>query len=560
MRERLPELRRTIQQPAMELGPQMEDWLWGAPDEPGFDRPYAGEVLLQAREALQEYASAFSQGVPLTLGRAERLPELRAAQAVSFFVPAEMDETRMLWELARVTPTRFAGLLKWEAERFPSAQLAAFARNAQALLETKDVHRRLHIDEAGERGCWLYVEPRGIDAHERQAPVERAQAVELARKLVLGRVLGCDRIHVGPLTDPERGLAAISRDGRVVPRPALLAARTLAEHLSGAEYLGSFQIAGNVANYVFRSREDPGAAVMAAWYDGRPTESAKVDIGVGWGPLHLVDMAGNRRSVRSTFTLGPMPVLLEGLGVPAARTRMSIRIMDDPPLLSMTETQEQRLQIRNFHSEPLVGTIRLVYAANLAGDGQGRQRLRLEPGWAPVPALRLSLPAGGEGPENRVEIRQTYRVRPTRNAVLGEKFVRLEVHLAAATEMRFNLMRSTTLTSDLEMRIRSISAPERPNERVLRLMLRWRPDPTRPHPARLLMRPYYQVAGDRQVFQGTMVVYPATDGEEWGGAAIRDLRLPRRLANVRVYVGADEDGGPRFLRREVTHLFREDQE
>ena len=266
-------------------------------------------------------------------------------------------------------------------------------------------------------------------------------------------------------------------------------------------------------------------------------------------------MAGNREALPGgVFTVGPMPVLVEGLNVKSARTRMSIRITDEPPLLSMTETQQQRLQIRNFHAEPLVGTVRLVYAAHVANE-----RLMLEPGWSTVPSLRVSLPAGGESAEKRVEARRYFSVRPTQESVLGRKYVRLEVHMAAANEMRFNLIRTTRLTSDMAMRVKPLESTGRRNEEVVRLSVQWWPDPNRPHPSRLVLQPYYQVSGDRHIYQGQITVYPAKAPDDWTGAAIRDIRIPRvRLLapNTRVWIGADEEAGTRFLRQDVTELVR----
>lgn len=554
MRERTGLLREAIRRPAMEFGPQIDDWRWGADDDESFSREVTPEMVRPAQEILQEYANAFTQALPLVVGDAEALPHDGAAETLSFFVPAGMAPREMTDELSRILPGEFTRLLRWANAIYPPEYMERFARNAQGVLEDKEASRWLG-GEAPAFRYWLMLEPMPLDPHLREAGGERAQAMLLAQKAILGRVLGFERIYCGALADPSRGLVTVTRDRRLIPRPSFLAVRTLAEYLSGTEYLGSFQLGANVENYVFRSHANPERAILAAWRTGAPTQAERVDIGIGWGQLYTVDMAGNREALPGgVFTVGPMPVLVEGLNVKSARTRMSIRITDEPPLLSMTETQQQRLQIRNFHAEPLVGTVRLVYAAHVANE-----RLMLEPGWSTVPSLRVSLPAGGESAEKRVEARRYFSVRPTQESVLGRKYVRLEVHMAAANEMRFNLIRTTRLTSDMAMRVKPLESTGRRNEEVVRLSVQWWPDPNRPHPSRLVLQPYYQVSGDRHIYQGQITVYPAKAPDDWTGAAIRDIRIPRvRLLapNTRVWIGADEEAGTRFLRQDVTELVR----
>lgn len=557
MRERTEALGEAIQQPVLQLGPQIDDWQWGADDDPSFGRQLEPAALVEPRRMLGEITSAFSQALPITLGSAPALPEARVAEAVTLHVPAALTAAEMVPELVPLVPERFLELIRWERDIYPPERIAQAASRARARVQNNEASRAERAP-LGARGLWLNLQPLPLDAHLRDLIAERSQVILLARKAVLSRVFDAERVTLGALADPHRGLMAVSRDGHLVPRPSFLAVRTLADHLIGAEYVGSLMLGNHVENYVFRSLQEPEKTILAAWYApprGAAATTAEVDIGIGWGKLERVDMAGNRVPVRKSFTVGAMPVLLVGLPTKAVRTRMSIRILPEPPLLSVLETQRQRLQIRNFHTEPLVGTIRLVYAASLTELPGGERRIRLEPGWTSPAELRINLPAGGEAPAARVEARRWFDVRPTPESVMGRKLVRLEVQLAAASELRYKLLRPTAVTSDLSMRVHLLAGEDRPTEHVVRLTVNWAPDPSRPHPPRLTLKPYYQAAGDQHTYQGLMTVYPVKAADDWSGAAIRDLRIPRAFVGRGIWVGVDEDGGSRFLRQSIKNLF-----
>ncbi|MFH0910194.1 MAG: hypothetical protein V1918_01605 [Planctomycetota bacterium] len=543
MRDRAALLRGAIRNPAVAFGSNVDDWQWGSDRDETFGRAVRAETVNPARAALHEITTAFQQALPVVLGEAEAVPPYELADAVSIDVPAALDEHAMLAALARLTPSYFRELVRKPAEVFPSEELAILAKGAAERLAAAGdgggVRREEGLQET--RPFWLTIEPLPVDPYLRQPNQERRQAIDLVRKAVLGLALGVERIFFGSLTDPEQGLAEVTREGDLVPRPAFLAVRTLADYLGGAQYLGSFQLGADMENYIFRTPRETALAVL--WYNG-PEAETTVDLGIGFGRLMRIDLAGNKTPLAGgTVRLGEMPILLEGMPVPLARTRMSIRILDDPPLRAHSSSQRQALYIRNFFSEPLVGSMRLLYAAH---DDHGR--LRLEPGWTNPSVLQVHLPPGGEDPAHRVEGQWFFDVRPTPETALGRKFVRLESQLSATGEAQFNLLRTTYLTSDVAMEVSALSSPYA-ERKVLRLSLLWQPDTRAAHPPRLEMRPYYQFAGDAPIYRQTMVLYPAGSGQ---GQALRDLYLPGVQGRRRVFIGADEEGGGRFVRQEVT--------
>jgi hypothetical protein len=546
MRDRFKILKESIRKPVAEFGSQLDEWQWGDDTDPSFRLFSRASSIAAPRKSLQEMSSAFFQALPVVLGKSDKILPRQAAEAVNIFVPSMMDEDMMMASLARITPLKFGELVKWQREIFPPEYIVKLAaRYYDPALETA-----ARSESSMEKQMlWITLEPLSVDPHLREVSSERAQAIDIARKIILSQAIGYDRIWTGELVDPSKGLAAVSREGMVIPRPSFFVVRNLAERLSGTEYLGSFQLGAEIENYVFRTPHN--TALLAIWHTGIKQDET-VEIGTGLGKLIKYDMAGNTSRIFRRFKVGHMPILIDGISVPLARTRMSIGIMPDPPLRSKSESQRQRLTIRNFFSEPLIATFRLQYAAY----ADNKNRIRLEPGWSSPPALRINLPPGGSGTANKkVEARKYFDVRPTREAVIGRKYIRIETQLTSALDTRFNLLRTTDLTSSMQIRVTPVSSSN-PAFKVVRISIIWNPDANQHNPPRLQLRPYYQVSGDQHMYQGVMTVYPARNRNDWSGAAIRDIRIPASYSGRRMWVGADEDGASRFVRREITALMK----
>jgi hypothetical protein len=544
-RERLWQM---MNEPVLKLSPQIDDWQWGGDDDPSFIADFHPDALAPMRKRLREMTSAFTQAIPIPLAYAERMPPPGAGDALNIHVPAAMDEVTMVNRLLPLIPQKFARIVDWRREIYPTEDLRQLSEVGAK--RVADLPRP--TEDERDRPIWLSLEPMLVDPYLRQQRPEREQAIDLARKIILARMLGVERLYAGQLLHAQQGLAAVRRSGRIVPRPSLLALQTLSTYMSGTEFLGSFQLGGNIENYVYRRPGPNGTetALIAIWYNGTRREE-RVTLGYGLGDLRRIDMAGNEVSIPGnrlqSVVVDQMPILIDGMSVPLARTRMSIRIMPNPPLLSRIERQEQQLRIRNFFAEPLTGTLRLLYAVD--------ERYSLEPGWVSPRVMRVNLPPGGEEIGKRVEIRRGFSVRPTLEAVLGRKYVQIETQLAAARESRFSIQRATELTSDLVLKPKPRLIPSSsPEEKMVRLSIGWQPDPRTLHAPRLDLRPYYQVLGDQPYALSRMTVYPGK------ASAIRDIRIPFVQEGTRVWVGATEESGSRFVRFEVTHLIHADKE
>ncbi|MHC4870833.1 MAG: hypothetical protein ACYTFY_03215 [Planctomycetota bacterium] len=546
MRDRLPLIKRLAGKPINNFGGQIDEWQWGNDSDTSFGHGLRYEYVAEARKMLQDLTSAFSQSIPLVLGDAKIVPPSASTESVNIFVSSKMDEYTMMYQLAKLLPRKFTGLLKWERAIYPSEPIVKLANYANKKFITKGTSTAADRDILQQQQNWINLELLPVDQHIREIASERAQAIDLTRKIIIARALGFERITCGALVDPRRGLSSVTRKGKLIPRPGFLAVRTLAEKLTGSEYLGSFQLGADIENFVFRTPRK--TAIIAIWYTGSK-KSEKVDIGTGLGKLSKIDISGNETKNERVFTISQIPILIDGVSIPLARTRMSIRVMNDPPLRSTNETQRQRMQIRNFFNEPLISTFRLQYAAYIDDNN----RIRLEPGWTNPQVIRINLPPGGEEQADRIEARRYFDIRPTMEAVMGRKYVKIETQLSAALETRFNLLRGTNLTSSIKVKVTPISSPN-PSQIILRLSLIWHPDPSISNPQRLQMKPYYQITGDQHNYQGVITVYPGLESQGWKSASIRDLKLPAFYKGKKVWVGADEDGGSRFVRKEVTKV------
>ncbi len=547
LKDRLPLIKKYIFSPVSNFGTQIDSWQWGADSDLSFGNGGVRySYVAEARKMLQDLTSAFSQAFPLVLGSANSIPPVSCAEAVNILVSSKIDEYTMMYQLAKIMPRRFTNMMKWENAIYPSEPIMKLANYASKEFISKTNSTQADLDTRHKQKKQLNLRLLPVDQYLREISSERAQAIDLARKVIIGKALGFDRITCGSLLNPQRGLLATTRDGRLIPRPSFLATRTLAENLRGAEYLGSFQLGADIENFIFKTPRK--TAIIAIWYTG-DKKNKKIDIGTGLGNLTKIDISGNEIRTKRIFTITQTPLLIDGMSIPLARTRMSIRILNDPPLRSVNETQRQRMEIRNFFNEPLISTFRLQYAAYVDSN----KRMRLEPGWTSPQIIRVNLPAGGEEQTDRVEARRYFDIRPTKEAVLGRKYVKIETQLSAALETRFNLLRGTSLTSSLSVKVTPIASPN-PSQIILRLSLFWTPDPNVKNPPRLQMKPYFQITGDQHNYQGVITIYPTTGKDGWKNASIRDLKIPAFYKGKKVWVGADEDGGSLFIRKEVTRV------
>ncbi len=184
---------------------------------------------------------------------------------------------------------------------------------------------------------------------------------ELCLQMIETKKLGVSRTFV---PEPFAADSGLFRGGRN-PSEMLLPWRTLAVHLSGAEYLGSIQFPNNSTNHWFSKG---GEAFVLTWNQQSVAETlylgknaVMLDM---WGRRSPLDLVGGVQS----FTADKWPKLIRGLDLTVALIRLSLRF-DRTALDSIsTRPQNVKLTFKNFYPHGLTGSVLLSNPELLARD------------------------------------------------------------------------------------------------------------------------------------------------------------------------------------------------
>lgn len=559
MKERTGDLKTLFEQTALHLGPHIEAWQWGSDSDASFSDHFDANALQPAHQALSNLTSVMTNVYPLVLGpqRVTRPPQ-QAAQAISIYIPPEFDLEQMLSRIAPVVPDE---LYRMHNERlYPSDALKAAAPP-----------RRIGDDLVLQTNStttepWVSIGLKNVSRHTRSVVDERLQLEDMATKAILARAIGIKHIFLGQLVGEGSSLANMEKNEDVTPRPTLLAARVLEERLGGRKYLGSLELWSpprsvndtpkQFPNFVFGDADNRNA-VIAIWYGG-PGESERLDrVSIANTPLRLIDMAGNVQVIERepTLQIHKTPLLIEGLSVPLLRTRMSVRIADDPPLLSRTTLQPQVIRIGNyFPDRQLTAELQLEYAADNA--------FQLEQNWTVRPATvdDINLPGATKSQIPFTSI--PYEVKPSNTSRMGlrpdseqaDKYAQLTLDLSVSPPVRMKLIRRTRLRSDLQVVVEKPDQQPDARDVQLHLYLRWLPDAAGNPQNSITLEPFYARQAELPTRLRKVVVPRYTQQTADTPARIVRIRVPRTRSRESVWIGLEEDGGNRFWRADVTHL------
>ncbi len=310
--------------------PYLAEWRMAAADDASFGEPDVDRRKLAARlRDRLERAPSKVVTVPLRLADlpfpAAAIPGTRDRELI--FVPAGVSPEKLAAQLAKLFPPAAAG-----AKTTPGA---AGMSNRQWFLELPEVSENLRLD----------------------MEAELRQANDLARKIVLLARSGAERCFV-KLADPGAGLLGPG----LYPRPVYAAYSVLAAELSGARYLGEFDLASGAEAYAF---EREGSGMVVFWTDGEARE-APCQLGAR-GQVQLVELTGARRRLRAPrnptearglsdaemVVLSKVPALLVGLEPAFVRTRLGFRLAKGSRLQARYQQQKVSFEIRNFFKESM---------------------------------------------------------------------------------------------------------------------------------------------------------------------------------------------------------------
>jgi hypothetical protein len=217
----------------------------------------------------------------------------------------------------------------------------------------------------------------------------RDRATDLARRLVLARTLGADRVYVAaPLAQSSAGT------GRPAwyPTAEYVPLRTLFHCVSGRDVAAVLPLAEHDALAVMFSDPDSACMIVWSWRDDTATDGVELYLGRRptainlWGrPIEL-----EQRNGRTLVPLAPTPIILSDIDVPLALLQCSLRV--EPQFIQLHEPDDQPvLQLHNPYDAPLSGTILLDLPELWQADPR-RITFTLAPGETLRRRLNLKLP------------------------------------------------------------------------------------------------------------------------------------------------------------------------
>lgn len=551
MRDNAERMKPHVMRAITYLDPLLDGWQWGADEDPSFSSGFAKEEVATLREALLSSSGSSRDVWPIALDAANlTLPAVEDFPTLSMRVPAEMPAMEMLRVLATLFPGRLEPINNPKDHIYAPRELRALAPPPFSDEE------RLAFAEVERHEPWVSVELLDPGSEMLRLANEQRLLGDLVRKAVLAQVLAPQRLFLGRISGEGKSLVQFDREGNPLPRPAFLAIRVLQDYLAGSRYLGSFVLRnqhGRFPNYVFEHRNGK-EAVIALWYDGEST-AAPVDLGGGYGLMN-VDMQGNARPIPDNsrqVMVTRLPMLIAGMDLRLARTRMSIQILPDPPLAMRTLSQRQRIAITNFYTTPVSGRLRVRYAGNPS--------FIAEPTWRVDP---ISFPirvgrSDEQGPRTAVF---DFTVTPPANSTVnpgedyGTKIVQVEASLDLQEPLTLRLIRETDMTGDLQVHLRKLNQPSDPFNDYILMNLRWFPSAEAGRQSgELTLIPYYQQVGGPPATRMRSVTVPRYEpGDNETPPIPIKFVIPRGTRIERTYIGFTQENGARFFRQEVTRL------
>ncbi|MBN2711947.1 MAG: hypothetical protein JXR97_05845 [Planctomycetes bacterium] len=559
MKERTDVLEADFAGTVYQIGPHVEFWQWGQDSDNSFTGHIDTEGLAKARSLLSNMTSVMISSYPVNLSsQRPQLPPDAIAQAASLYIPAEMTAGQMLDKLVKVAPDKFRNLKSDDI--YPPESLSKLIPTGIKDSEAPDT---------GNSGItrvmpWVSLELKAVPRHERSAIFERAQLEDMTTKAVIAKAIGMDKVFLGELVSHNGGLIRIEEDGKPADRPALLAANVLEQYLGGAKYLGSFQLQGygkRFPNFIFGDPRTK-SAIIALWYEGAGESEKLNKLEIASLPLTVIDMAGNKTLIKnqSTINVYKAPILITGLSIPLALTRMSVDISDNPPLLAQSSLQRQDVVIKNYFDEQLPAELRIRYAAN--------SLFMTENNWTVRPEVLEDINLPSRTPDTIPSGTVSFSVQPDSNSVLGktpgsmsitpdalesDKFVRLTLDINTAERVRMRLLRKVRLRSDLEV---NVPPPLRqdnadPNT-LIQMWIKWIPSQDQAGQSSITIAPYYVRQGQLPTWLPKRSI-PASTGNDTGAPSrVIKFLIPRPRRPVETWIGLEEDGGDRFYKINVT--------
>ncbi len=203
----------------------------------------------------------------------------------------------------------------------------------------------------------------------------------------------------------------------VMPEPAYAVWRTVADELAGRSFGGELTVGDGLRCWILAGPSGDGSALVA-WNEHAGAEDAALRMLLADGPVEIVDVFGNRRTVTRgaeghEIPLGDLPVFIEGTDDRLARFRSSLTFRPDY-VPARHQMHDCVAVLQNPWNIAISGTI----------------RYEPPPEWSISPRTqRFSIQPGGQ-----VELPISLRLG--RGAITGPALVEADIDFAADGEYR----------------------------------------------------------------------------------------------------------------------------
>ena len=269
-----------------------------------------------------------------------------------------------------------------------------------------DLHSKLRATSGRTGARWTLLRPLPRSKHS-----DEERAADLVRKMVAARIGGADAIFLSDVFHPEYGI--LNPSG--APTRLYLPWRTTAIALQGAEYLGSFDMAGKSTNHVFTR----GGEMMMVVWNAEPTEETmylgeQVVANDIWGRQQAIPV--DPKTGRQTLSVGSTPLTLRGGSEPIARWRLGTKFEKGRVPSSYGE-----------HRDAIVGTNMFPQGVN------GMVTVNFPSDWDVEPKAWPLQVAAGE------KFRLPVRLVLPPNANLGEQVASIDFDIVADRQYKFRV-------------------------------------------------------------------------------------------------------------------------
>lgn len=267
---------------------------------------------------------------------------------------------------------------------------------------------------------WASIIPLSDDRYDR-----RTRIVDYAQRITAAKVAGADAIFASSVADPHHGL--MNNDGS--PTELFTVWRTLAEHLSGAKYLGKLPTPGKSTNHLFAGN---GRVTMVTWSN----EPTTIEAIVG-REAKVIDLWGRRLPVESEdesrkLTLSDLPILV--VHADDFLVRLQLGISFEKGLASSRfGTHHDQLLIKNTSNQAVTGSALPLFPREW---NQRPEQLPIQilPRETMQGSFSITLPQGVSQGESQIPIdfrisaEKSYRFRIYRTFQVGGDELRVEAH------------------------------------------------------------------------------------------------------------------------------------